>query len=197
MTYRTPEDILEEIERRGMRRAFLVTALLSEMEAVRGHLEQLGSVSGRDGAIYECGVFADMGQEWFVVVTETGAGTHPAQSAVTYAHMMFGPFEVQILVGVGGSRKAEAPIGSVVASDHVYMPYSGKYGPTGLSHRPRTFQVDNRLIGIAKKVRRDKTWPTRIRDPLDGELPPRDAYPVAYQFRHARRPCCLYSQPSL
>lgn len=125
MTYRSAEDIKADATRRGMRRAFVVTALLSEMEAVRGHLSELTSAhSERDGTIFECGVFTDRGEEWLVVVVETGAGTHPAQNAVTQAHTAFGPFEVQLLVGVGGSRKPEAPIGAVVASDHVYMPYS-------------------------------------------------------------------------
>lgn len=181
MTYLQASDILSRVEERGMRKAFFVTALLLEMEAVRGHLTHLGSVGGHDGAVYECGVFTESGQEWLVVVTETGAGTHPAQSAVNYAHTMFGGFEVQILVGIGGSRKKDAPIGSVVASDHVYMPYSGKYGEHGFASRPRTFQVDGRLIGIAKKVRRDKTWKDRICDPHEGSIPARDsAYPVIY-----------------
>ena len=112
------------------------------------------------------------------VVTETGQGTHAAQSAVTYANILFPGFEVQILVGIGGSRKTDAPLGSVVASDHVYMPYSAKYSDGKRHSRPRTFQVNQRLIGIAKKVRRDKVWPGRIRDPEHGKLPAVDAYPT-------------------
>ncbi len=180
MSYRTAADILKEADERGMRRAFFVTALLLEMEAVLAHLQPLGSVPGRDGAIYECGVFTDMGQEWLIVVVETGPGTHPAQAAVTNAHVMFGDFEVQLLVGVGGSRKDEAPLGSVVASSHVYMPYSGKYGPKGFSARPRAFPLDGRLVGLAKKIRRDKTWPGRIRPPVDGNLTARETYPVDF-----------------
>src|SRR5712692_7505693 len=110
MTYRNHKDLLQEADRRGLRRALFVTALVSEMDAVRAHLKDLVSVLGRDGSIYECGVFSDVGQEWLVVVAETGAGTHPALSAVTNAHMLLGEFEVQILVGIGGSRKADAPI---------------------------------------------------------------------------------------
>lgn len=180
MSYRSADELLAEAARRGLRRAFLVTAVMLEMDAVRGHLVQLGSVIGRDGAVYECGVFSNFGQDWLVVVAETGAGTHPAQSTVTYAHVLFGGFEVQIFVGIGGSRKADAPLGSVVASDQVYMPYSAKYGENGRSSRPRTFQVDGKLVGIAKKVRRDRTWFSRIRDPHGGRLPPFDAYPVEY-----------------
>ena len=115
-----------------------------------------------------------------MVVTETGAGTHPAHSAVTHANILFPDFEVQIFVGVGGSRKSDAPLGSVVASDHVYMPYSAKYADGRRLSRPRMFQVDPRLIGIAKKVRRDNIWPGRIRNPNGGKLPPMDAYPTGF-----------------
>ncbi len=106
MTYRSAADILAEADRRGMRRAFVVTALMLELEAVQGHLAYLGSVSSDEGSIYECGAFSDMGNDWLVVATETGAGTHPAQSAVSDAHRLFGGFEVQILVGIGGSPPA-------------------------------------------------------------------------------------------
>ena len=178
MTYRSAEDILQEADTGGMRRAFIVTPLLLEMEAVRGHLRPLGSVMGRAGKVYECGVFSDLGNDWLVVVIETGPGTHAAHSAVTDANSLFPNFEVQIVVGIGGSRKSDAPLGSVVASDHVYTPYSAKYSDGRRSGRPRTFPVDPRLIGIARKVRRDNIWPNRIRDPDNGRPPQIDAYPM-------------------
>ena len=180
MTYRSAEEILQEADAGGMRRAFVATALLLEMEAVRSHLRPVGSVLGRDGAVYECGIFSDSGKDWLVVVTETGAGTHAAESAVTHANILFPGFEVQFFVGIGGSRKSDVPLGSVVASDHVYMPYSAKFSDGMRLSRPRTLQVDGRLIGIAKKVRRDKSWPSRIRDPKEGKLLPIDAYPTEF-----------------
>ena len=181
MSYRTADDIKAEAAQRGMRHAFVVTALLSEMNAVRGHLtEHCSAYDPRDGTIFECGVFTDKGQQWLVMVVETGPGTHPAQSAVTHAHTMFGPFEIQILVGVGGSRKEEAPVGTVVASDQVSMLYSAKYGEKGRSFRPRGFPVDGRLVNMAKKIRRDDTWQSRIKNPFNGVLPPKSAYPVVY-----------------
>ena len=175
MTYRKAEEILREADAGGMRRAFIVTALSLEMKAVQAHLKPLGSVMGNDGEVYECGVFSDLGKDWLVVVIETGQGTHAAQSAVMYANVLFGGFEVLIFVGIGGSRKNDAPIGSVVASDHVYMPYSAKYSGGERRSRPRTFRVDQRLIGIAKKVCRDKAWQGRILDHKDGNLRAIDA----------------------
>jgi nucleoside phosphorylase len=180
MLYRTAAQVLEEAHARRMRRAFFVTALLLEMKAVRAHLTDMGSVQGRHGTIYECGSFSDRGQDWLVVVAETGAGTHNAHSVVAEAHILFDTFEVQILVGVGGSRKKDAPLGSVVASDKLYWPYGGKAGTGGFSHRPAAYPPDLRLVGIAKKIRREDDWLTRIRPPRGGALPAFDAYPVGY-----------------
>ncbi len=180
MTYRSAKEILEEAKRRGMRRAFFVTALLLEMRAVRAHLNDMGSVLGRHGSIYECGSFSDRGQEWLIVVAETGAGTHPAHDVASDAHVVFDKFELQILVGIGGSRKADAPLGSVVASDKIYWPYGGKATATGVTYRPNMFPLDGRLVGIARKVRSDEEWPSRIVPPRGGSLPAFNDYPVAY-----------------
>ena len=132
MAIMSVDEILAEGTRRNLRLALVVTALDLELQAVIAHLTPLASVKGRDGVIYECGLFHDVGQDWLVIVAETGAGTHQAQAVVTNAHMQFEP-ELQIFVGVGGSRKLDVPIGSVVAADHVYMPYGGKYIEGGFS----------------------------------------------------------------
>jgi hypothetical protein len=155
--------------------ALFVTALDLELQAVLAHLKPRASVKGRDGAIYECGTFQDVGQDWLVILAETGVGTHAAQNTVTNAHMHFAP-EIQILVGVGGSRKEDVPVGSVVAADHVYMPYSGKYGENGFSARPRELPAHPLVLGIARKVRRDGNWVERIRNPANGHLPAINAY---------------------
>ena len=178
MTIRDAQDLKAEADRRGLRRALVVTALGLEMDAVRAYLTEPCSVIGGDGTVYECGVFSDSGQDWLVVVVETGAGTHPAQGAVQHAHFALGEFEVQLLIGIGGSRKDDdAPIGSVVASERVYMPYGGKDTDLGRQSRPREFPLDGHLVGLAKMVRRHGAWVDRIRPPLGGAFP--DVYPVA------------------
>lgn len=179
MTYRTADDILEEGKRRGMRRALVVTALLLEMKAVRAHLTHMGSVQGKHGTIYECGSFSDRGQDWLIVVAETGAGTHSAHNVVSDAHVVFGKFELMLLVGIGGSRKDDAPLGAVVASEKIYWPYGGKAG-VQFAFRPSTVPPDSDLVGIAKKVRRDEEWPIRIRPAPGVSLPPTTAYPVDF-----------------
>ncbi|KPL53233.1 hypothetical protein ABB55_14270 [Prosthecomicrobium hirschii] len=179
MNYKTADDILEEAKRRGMRRAFIVTALLLEMRAIRAHLTDMGSVLGKRGTIYECGCFTDRGQEWLIVVAETGAGTHPAHSIVSDAHVVFSKFEVMLLVGIGGSRKDDAPLGTVVASDKVYWTYGGKAGEE-FTFRPSAFLSDFNLVGIARKVRADEEWPTRIRPFRGASLPAPEDYPVDF-----------------
>jgi nucleoside phosphorylase len=169
-------DLLAEAKARGWRIALVLTALDLELQAVMAHLVDVISVAGRDGNIYECGVFREDGQEWLVVLIETGAGNHAAQSAVTNAHIAFSP-DLQIFVGVAGSRKKDVPIGSVVAASLVYSPYGGKYDEKGFSARPREYHAHSRLLEVARKVRRDKKWPERIRDLADRKLPIAEDYP--------------------
>ena len=46
MSYRSVEDVLAEADARGLRRALFVTAVLLEMEAVRGHRETAHKTGG-------------------------------------------------------------------------------------------------------------------------------------------------------
>ena len=175
----TIADIIAESKARNRRALLVVTALDLELQAVLAHIDDVVSVLGRDGGVYECGVFREGSQEWLIVAIETGAGNHSAQAAVTNAHIDFDP-ELQIFVGVAGSRKSDVPIGSVVAADHVYSPYGGKFDDNGLSARPREFATSSRLLNVARKVRRDKKWTTRIKDLADRKLPPFDDYPCNF-----------------
>src|SRR5688500_6089010 len=117
------EEIIKYAQDGGLRRGLLITALPLETRAVRAHLTHLSSVASRDGTIYECGQFIGRAGSWLVVVAESGAGTHPAHSVVTSAHIDFTDFfDVAIFIGIAGSRKPEAPIGSVVVSNKLYFP---------------------------------------------------------------------------
>ena len=180
MPFRNMDEILKDAVDRGLRRALIVTALPIEMRAVRAHLKDLGSCVGRDGTVFECGQFTSLGAEWLVVVAESGAGTHLAQSVVTYALIEFANIEVLFFTGVGASRKQDVPIGSVVASNWVYYPYSGKLEQDGFKSRPRSLPVDSRLVGLARKVERDEKWQGRICPPLNGNRPDPDDYPKPY-----------------
>jgi nucleoside phosphorylase len=178
----TKEEIIKRAENGGLRRALIVTALPLETRAVRAHLTHLGSVGSRDGTVYECGEFTGKFGSWLVIVAESGAGTHPAQSVVTAAHRDFDNFfDVAEFVGVAGSRKPEAPVGSVVASNILYLPYIGKYDPKrGFTARPHSLAVDHKLVGYARKVERDREWQTRIRALLNEALPDKQNYPQPY-----------------
>ncbi|MFS0738685.1 hypothetical protein ABC347_16680 [Sphingomonas sp. 1P06PA] len=172
-------ELLSEAKAWGWRTALVLTALDLELQAVLAHLVDVKSVVGRDGTIYECGIFRDVGQEWLVVLVETGAGNHAAQNAVTNAHILLEP-DLQIFVGVAGSRKKDVPIGSVVAASLVYSPYGGKYDEKGFSARPREFHAHSRLLEVARKVRRDKKWSERIKDLADRKLPVLAEYPCGF-----------------
>jgi nucleoside phosphorylase len=172
-------DLLADAKTKGWRTVLILTAIDPELQAVLAHLSDVSSVKGRDGTIYECGIFGQVGQEWLVVLVETGPGNHEAQNAVTYAHIEFKP-DLQIFVGVAGSRKNDVPIGSVVAANHVYSAYRGKHGENGFSARPHTFRTNSRLLEVAKKVRRDKKWTLRITDLSDCKLPILAHYPCNF-----------------
>ena len=173
MVFRTPADITADAETGGLRRALIVTALKPEMQAVRSHLTHLVSSSGRVGTVYECGRFTAEGEDWLVVVAECGPGNHAAHNVVTNAAIDFPGCELVLFSGIAGSRKSEAPIGSVIAASQVYNPYSGKYADGEFSSWPRELRIDHRLAQLARKVSRDEDWHNRIRPMLNGpELPP-------------------------
>ena len=172
MVFSQPAEIAAGADHLGLRRVLIVTALKPEMQAIRAHLTHLASSSGRIGTVYECGQFTAEGDDWLVVVAECGPGNHPAHSVVTYALVDFGGFELILFSGVAGSRKSDAPIGSVIAASQVYNPYSGKFANGEFSSRPRAIPIDHSLVQLAFKVSRDENWHGRIRPMLNGpELP--------------------------
>ena len=172
MTELTPRELLDEAANAGRRRALIVTALPLEMKAVLAHLADADATRGNAGAVYEAGLFRDADEEWLIVVCVTGAGTHPAEMAVIEAHYDFAGFDVQMVVGVAGSRKRTAPIGSVIASDQVYNPYSGKATEGTWSARSRAIPANFRLVELARKVCRKERWVERIGGRPERKRPP-------------------------
>ena len=173
-TYSTVDEVMREYENHP--RALIVTALPLEMDAVRGHLSDIASVLLRSGIVVECGLFNDPLCDWLVVVVESGRGNAEAQSATEHAYRAFGPFNVQLMVGVGGSLKDDVTIGSVVASERVHSIRSAKHAPDQVSSRPKSLPADVGILEIAKKVARDSEWQSRIRNPRNSKLPPRDQH---------------------
>lgn len=74
MKFQDPLQVLAKADEAGLRRVLIVTALPSEMAAVRAHTKHLASCQGRDGNVYELGHFAGTDSQWLVVVGESGAG---------------------------------------------------------------------------------------------------------------------------
>lgn len=176
-SYTTVNEVLNEYG--ALRRALVITALPLEFDAVRTHLDDIGSVTMPGKQIFECGSFRDINGEWLVVLVECGRGNAEAQSAVENAHRAFEKFDVQLMIGVGGALKEELSIGSVVASDRVYLVRSAKHNPDSVSSRPKSISADVDMVEIAKKVARDKAWfervlnpQTKTEEPYNGEWPP-------------------------
>ena len=136
------------------------------------HLADADSTRGSGGAVYEAGLFRDENQEWLIVVSVTGPGTHPAEMAAIEAHYDFDGFDVQMVVGVAGSRKPTAPIGSVIAADQIYNPYSGKASEGTWSVRPRAIPANYRLVELARTVCRKERWLERIAGHRELQKPP-------------------------
>ena len=144
------------------------------------YLKHIGSVVAADSTIFECGIFSDLGGDWLVVVAGGGVGNQASQSAVQSAQFTFAKFDAVIFVGVGGSRKDEAPIGSVVAANRIYSPYSGKFEDGEFYGRPRVIEIQHRLVEFARKICRDRVWHKRIPAPVNGEWPPQGEYPKPF-----------------
>jgi len=175
------EEVLLGADARGLRRALFVTALPLEMKEVRAHLTHLASHFARDGNVFEIGQFSGAGNEWLVVVAESGAGNHASQGIVTTAINEIGNFELILLIGVAASRKPhDAPIGSVVISSHVYLASVGKYADGTFYARAREFSPDTRLLGLARKVARDERWQARLKPPYGGTMPGDPQYPEPF-----------------
>lgn len=181
MKFEDPSQILAKADADGLRRILVITALPAEMAAVRKHTKHIASCQGRDGNIFELGHFAGTGSQWLVVVGESGAGNHQSQSIVTNACMQFGPFELILFVGVAATRKVDdAPIGSVVVSNHVYLASVGKYKEGEFFSRSREFATNPHLLGFGRKVVRDEKWHERLKPPYAGLMPDNNKYPKPF-----------------
>jgi nucleoside phosphorylase len=177
VTTQTADEIFAEVERRGLRRVLIVTAIALEMRSVRAHLKAVGDKTLRNHQIVELGIFSSHGEDCFVVVAESRAGNLEAQASVIYPAQECGPFDMIVFVGVAGSRKKDVPIGSVVASSEIYFPYPGKYEGGEFNARTAGFPADQVLVQLATKVERDGEWVDRIRPALRGSLPSDEDYP--------------------
>lgn len=176
------EKLLGEAEDRGMRKALIITALPLELAAVRARLKHLGSVmTANNDAVFEFEQFSATGQEWLVVTGESGAEVLPAGIFVANAIQQFGPFEVIFFVGVAATRKPDdAPVGSVMASRHVYLAEVGKYKDGKFQARSRMLHANPILHALAQKAVRDEKWQTRILPPYAGTNPGDANYPEPF-----------------
>lgn len=134
----------------------ILTAIPVEYKAVKAHLDDIKEDVAENGTIYEKGVFHSDGQEWTVVIRETGAGNVTASSAVHLAWEEYQP-DVMLFCGIAGGRK-DVKIGDVVVASKVYYYHSGRV-ESNFSARPETgfpsSAIMERANLIAKNSDRD------------------------------------------
>jgi nucleoside phosphorylase len=136
-------------------RAIVVTALEVERKAVSQRLVDISEVEFRDTR-FLVGKF----DTWEVAVAEVGAGNARAGIVVDRAIHFFDP-QVALFVGVAGGFK-DVSIGDVVVADKVYKYESGKEDYSGLNPIPITYLPSYALIEVAKSVRSNAGWHSRL-----------------------------------
>jgi nucleoside phosphorylase len=139
--------------------AIIMTALQVEYAAVRPFLADIEQLVHPAGTVYESGSFESSGQNWNVVLAETGTGNNIAAIETSRALDSFRP-SVTMFVGIAGGLK-DVTIGDVVAADYVYGYESSKITET-LQARIKTFGCGYPLVQRARAIRRQDYWHKRI-----------------------------------
>jgi nucleoside phosphorylase len=173
------QEVIERADGEGLRRALVLCALPIELAASQLHLKPWGTVPS-GSYIFECAEFVGTTERWLVVLCETSMGTHAAQGHASAAHVAFGQFEFALFVGIAASRKADAPVGSVIAGSKIYAPYGEKHLPEGFKSRPDVFPCDMKMASLARLVARAKEWPSRLRWGVEGVEQSTVGYPMPF-----------------
>lgn len=180
MYFRKPDEVRGEFLSAD-KRALILTTVVHESRAVKAHLATSETIFGQSGNLYELGRFSDPAADWLVVHAITQPGNSDAGLIASKALQEFGPFHVQMFVGIAGSLKDDIPIGSVVIGDYVYNGHSAKIDDEETFTRPHARDAAPELLGAAQYlVYNDDEWQALIRAPAKGSLPAVDCYPCPY-----------------
>lgn len=133
----------------------ILSAIPVEYQAIKSHLTNITADESEDGTIYEKGEFHSDGQDWTVVIRETGQGNVNATSAVYLSWEKYEP-DVVIFCGIAGGIK-DVNIGDIVVASKVYNYHSGKHG-TVFSARPDTWSPSLAILERAKQEAQNGHW---------------------------------------
>ena len=157
----------------GERRAFVLTALIEETDAVLQHLEAVEEETSRIGTVYYVGWFEGKYDRWKVWVCQTSPGNRAAAREAGRAIELHEP-HVALFVGVAGGLKDDVRLGDVVAATKVYGYQSGKAANT---FEPRQ-EIGNSSYPLIQRAQAEarpskKQWLQRIYGEVSPEEPPR------------------------
>src|SRR5712691_4663740 len=118
-------------EQRHLHQAVILTAIPTEYQAVRSHLQDLREVIHK-GTVYEKGKFIAEGGQYEVGIAQIRAGNARAAAEAERAIACFNP-RIAFFVGVAGGLK-DVRLGDVVVATKVYGYEAGK---AEITFRPR------------------------------------------------------------
>ncbi len=140
-----------------MRTAVILTAIDVETEHVLRHLGET-KLKEHHGHFFRVGRFEGANGGWEIAVAQE-RGNDMAAFNATMAILHFNP-DVALFVGVAGGVK-DAAIGDAVVSTEIYGFETGKVEKDGFFARPKVYQPDHRLLGLARDLARSGDWKSR------------------------------------
>jgi adenosylhomocysteine nucleosidase len=136
----------------------ILTAMNLEYNAVRERLSSITTQTHPMGTIFETG---HLGGSCRVALALTGKGNQSAAVAAERAAAEFAPAAI-IFVGVAGSLQPHLGLGDVVVATHVYAYHGATSEDSGLTARPRTWEISYRAHQIAARLERTGSWTRRL-----------------------------------
>ena len=165
----------------------VLTAMNVEYKAVKARLSGIAAQTHPKGTRFEVGYIGDCR----IALALADKGNQPAAVITERAVSRFNPAAV-IFVGVAGALQTHVRLGDVVVASHVYAYHGATSEDSGLTARPRTWEISYRAHQIAARLERTGSWTRRLpAGSRSGSAVPRVHFgPVAAGAGAVRCPSC-------